>query len=205
MSGWSHSMSATSGPPWITLSTPGGTPASCASSTRRMVELGSCSEGLSMKVLPQAIAMGNMKQGSITGKLKAVMPAPTPSGCSRLYTSTPVAAFSAISPSCSVVMEQACSTTSRPRATSPSASGRVLPCSRVISWASSAVFSRIRCCSLSMMRMRAPSELLRQVWKAWCALATASSTSSRVAKGTRATTSCVAGLVTSRHWLVLDG
>src|SRR5690554_1987173 len=53
-----------------------------------------------------------------------------------------------------------------------------------------------------MMRIRLPSGTLRHSLKASLALATARSTSSAVQKGTRATTSWVAGLTTSRHsWL----
>ena len=43
-------------------------------------EEGSFSEGLRMKVLPQAIAMGYIHSGTMAGKLKGVMPATTPSG-----------------------------------------------------------------------------------------------------------------------------
>src|SRR5690606_3901469 len=116
----------------------------------------------------------------------------------------PPAAFSAYSPSCRLAIEHACSTTSRPRPTSPSASGSVLPCSRVIISASLPVFSRSSCCSFSITRMRAPCPVLRQVWKASLALDTARSSSSRVANGTRATTCWVAGSITSRHSEVLD-
>ena len=42
--------------------------------------MGSCSEGLSTKVLPQAMAKGNIHSGIIAGKLKGVMPAHTPMG-----------------------------------------------------------------------------------------------------------------------------
>ena len=52
-----------------------------ASSTRRMVDIGSCSEGFSTKVLPVAMAMGNIHSGIMAGKLNGVMPAQTPSGC----------------------------------------------------------------------------------------------------------------------------
>ena len=45
-----------------------------------MVTIGSCSEGLSTKVLPQAIAIGNIHKGIIAGKLNGVMPAHTPRG-----------------------------------------------------------------------------------------------------------------------------
>ena len=77
-------MFTASAPPWMTLSTPGGTPASIASSARRMVTMGSCSEGLSTKVLPVAMAIGNIHSGIIAGKLNGVMPAQTPSGCSSV-------------------------------------------------------------------------------------------------------------------------
>jgi len=43
-----------------------------------------------------------------------------------------------------------------------------------------------------------------QVLKASLAEATAALISSGVAKGTRASTCCVAGFTTSRHWVVLD-
>ena len=157
-----------------------------------------------MKVFPDTIAIGNIKHGNITGKLNAVMPAPTPMGCIRVKTSTPVAAFSAISPNCKDVIEQACSTTSKPRLISPSASDNVLPCSLVINSANGAMLSLMSCWNFSMMRMRLDSETLRQVLKAFLAEATAISNSCCVAKCTVATTSCVAGLITSRHSEDLD-
>jgi len=54
------------------------------------------------------------------------------------------------------------------------------------------------------MRARAPIGVLRQVLKAFWPLATARSISSAVAKGTRARTSWVAGLTTSRQSWVVD-
>ncbi len=84
MSGWSQIALTTSSPPCTTLSTPLGMPASSASSTRRMVTIGSCSDGLRMKVLPVAMAIGNIHSGIIAGKLNGVMPAHTPSGCSNV-------------------------------------------------------------------------------------------------------------------------
>ena len=41
---------------------------------------GTFSDGLRMKVLPQAIAIGNIHSGTIAGKLNGVMPAHTPTG-----------------------------------------------------------------------------------------------------------------------------
>ncbi|MOA29958.1 hypothetical protein D3C78_1510060 [compost metagenome] len=101
-------------------------------------------------------------------------------------------------------MEAACSTTSRPRKISPSASAMVLPCSALRVWAMRLLCSRINACSLSMMRMRAPIGVSRQVLKARSAAATAASTSSAVANGTRASTCWVAGLTMSRHSVVFD-
>src|SRR5690554_2166833 len=70
--------------------------------------------------------------------------------------------------------------------------------------ASSFMFSRISCWYLRKMRARAPIGVLRQVLKACLAPATAALISSGVAKGTRANTSWVAGLITSRHCSVFD-
>ena len=84
MSGWSQIALTAASPPWITLSTPLGMPASSASSQSRIVTIGSCSEGFSTKVLPVAMAIGNIQSGIMAGKLNGVMPAQTPSGCSRV-------------------------------------------------------------------------------------------------------------------------
>ena len=49
---------------------------------------GTFSDGLRMKVLPQAIAIGNIHSGTITGKLNGVMPAQTPTGWRSVCVST---------------------------------------------------------------------------------------------------------------------
>jgi hypothetical protein len=67
--------------PFTRLSTPGGSPASWASSTMRTAADGFFSEGLSTNVLPHATAIGNIHIGTIAGKLKGVIPAHTPTGC----------------------------------------------------------------------------------------------------------------------------
>src|SRR3546814_5614925 len=51
------------------------------SSPSSMVALGSFSEGLRTKVLPQAMATGSIHSGTMAGKLNGVMPTQTPSGC----------------------------------------------------------------------------------------------------------------------------
>src|SRR3954466_5844048 len=66
--------------PCTTLNTPSGSP-DCFSISAIINEGdGSRSEGLSTKVLPVASATGAIHNGTITGKLKGVMPAVTPSG-----------------------------------------------------------------------------------------------------------------------------
>ena len=80
--------------------------------------------------------------------------------------STPPATFSANSPSCSVPIEQACSTTSSPRNTSPSASASVLPCSALSVCAIRLMCSRTSAWSLSMMRARAAIGVFFQVLNA---------------------------------------
>src|SRR5690606_31295070 len=66
------------------------------------------------------------------------------------------------------------------------------------------VCSRSSCAKSTMIWRRLAWLVLRQVLKASLELATARSTSAGVAKGTRATTSWVAGSMTSRHSLVSD-
>src|SRR5215470_9321184 len=78
--GWVSSASTASLPPCTTLNTPSGNPASASSSASLTDADGSFSDGLSTKVLPAAIAIGNIHIGTIAGKLKGVTPATTPSG-----------------------------------------------------------------------------------------------------------------------------
>ncbi|MCY1222915.1 hypothetical protein D9M72_350230 [compost metagenome] len=59
--------------------------------------------------------------------------------------------------------------------------------------------SRISAWKRSMTRSRAPMGVWRHVAKARCAAPTAAATSLAVASGTRASTSCVAGLTTLRN------
>ncbi len=94
---------------------------------------GSFSDGFSTKVLPHAMAIGNIHIGTMAGKLNGVMPATTPSGCRIDATSTLEATSVDSSPFSCTVIPHARSTISRPRATSPSASECTLPCSAVMS------------------------------------------------------------------------
>ena len=66
--------------PWTTLNTPSGKPACFNNFACSKDADGSRSDGFKMNVLPHASATGNIHIGTITGKLKGVMPATTPSG-----------------------------------------------------------------------------------------------------------------------------
>ena len=63
----------------MTCNNPDGLPASTNNSASLFAVMGSCSEGFKMKVLPQAIAIGNIHRGIIAGKLKGVIPKQIPS------------------------------------------------------------------------------------------------------------------------------
>ncbi len=182
--------------PCTTVNAPSGSPASFHSSARNMPAPGSRVGGLSTKVLPVASATGDIHSGIITGKLNGVMPATTPTGWRKEYTSIPVAAWSEYSPLSSVGMLQANSTTSRPRLISPLASESTLPCSRVTISASSSVCSTSSSRNRNITAVRLASEYCDQTSNAAAALAIAVSTSAGVAEATWATTSPVAGLST---------
>src|SRR6185369_553841 len=89
VSNWSTVLFA----PCTRFKTPGGIPASCASSTMRAAVRGTLSEGFRTKVLPQA-----MDSGNIIGKLNGVMPTHTPTGYRVDQLSTDVPTRSTVSP-----------------------------------------------------------------------------------------------------------
>ena len=78
--GWSQIASTASLPPCTTWSTPSGSPASRSSSAIRPALSGTSSEGLRMRQLPSAIALGIDQFGTMLGKLNGVIAATTPSG-----------------------------------------------------------------------------------------------------------------------------
>ncbi|CPJ45083.1 Uncharacterised protein [Bordetella pertussis] len=180
--------------PCTTLNTPSGRPASLSSSARRSAAEGSRSDGLSTKVLPQASATGNIQHGTIMGKLNGVMPATTPSGWRMLQLSMPPPIWSVYWPLSRCGMPQANSTTSMPRVTSPLASENTLPCSAVISAASSSWCSSSRALNLNRMRARLSGGVSDQAGNAAAAAATSVSTSCAEASGIELETSPVAGL-----------
>src|SRR5439155_528947 len=147
---------------------------------------GSFSEGLRMKLLPQAIATGNIHIGTIAGKLKGVIPAHTPSGWRIEYRSMPAEMLSENSPFIRCGMPQANSTTSRPRWIEPLASESTLPCSEAMSSASSSMCRSISSLKRNITRARVSGEVSDQPAKASFATAIARSTSALEARGTLA-------------------
>ena len=123
------------------MKTPSGKPDSSKSSARRTDTEGSRSEGFSTTAFPLARALALIHNGTMIGKLKGVTAATTPTASRVECTSTPSATWSENSPFRCSISPQAYSTFSSPRAISPLASASVLPCSLVISAASSSVCS----------------------------------------------------------------
>src|ERR1051326_1978358 len=111
VSSWSTVLLA----PCTRFSTPGGIPASCASSTMRAAVRGTLSDGLRTKVFPQAMANGNIHNGTIMGKLNGVIPTHTPTGYRVDQLSTEVPTRSTVSPIIRVGAPQANSMHSIPR------------------------------------------------------------------------------------------
>ena len=105
-----------------------------------------------------------------------------------------VATFGVLRPASWTGRPQANSTVSSPRMTSPSASGKVLPWSRVMSAASSSRCRQTSSRKAKKTWLRAMSGVSRQAGKAALAAATAASTSAAPPRGTRAMTWPVAGL-----------
>ena len=150
-----------------------------------------------MNVFPQAIATGYIQHGTITGKLKGVMPTQTPTACRMLQASIPLPTCSVYSPFNRCGIPQANSTTSRPRCTSPLASSKVFPCSAVIAMASASVLRSIQSLNANNTRARLIGGVAAHAGKAFAALSTARLTSPADDNTTSRATAPVAGLNTA--------
>ena len=139
-----------------------------------------------MKALPQASAGHIFHIGIIAGKLNGVIPATTPSGWRIEYMSMPGPAESVNSPLSRCGAPTQTSATSRPRVTSPFASGRVLPCSRDSASARRSM-SRLRSSTKRIItRARRCGLVAAQRGCARSAPSTAASSSAAEASATRA-------------------
>jgi hypothetical protein len=139
------------------------------------------------------MAVENIQHGTIAGKLNGVMPASTPTGWRIVTTSTSRLACSLKPPLSRLGTPHANSMFSTPRATSPSASERTLPCSEVRIAASSLRRASSSSRTRNMISARRLTAVARHSGKASFAAATASSTSSAEAKATAPVTAPVAG------------
>ena len=77
---------------------PAAGPASRSTSKASCWVSGTCSEGLSTNVFPQAMANGRNQNGTIAGKLNGTIAAHTPTGCLTVSQSTPRATSSSTRP-----------------------------------------------------------------------------------------------------------
>jgi len=129
------------------LKTPFGRLAYAVSSAISIAALGALSDGLRIKVLPQAIEIGNIQSGIIAGKLKGAIPPHTPNGSLYEYVSIPLDTFICVSPIVRLLIDTLCSSTSNPLYKSPFASTAVFPCSLVICCINLDSFYLIRPCN----------------------------------------------------------
>src|SRR4029450_7327507 len=88
MPGWSSMPSTTSRPPLTRLTTPAGRSSSSSSSKAICWVRCTCSDGLSTKLFPHAIANGRNQNGTIAGKLNGTIAAHTPTGWRMVSGST---------------------------------------------------------------------------------------------------------------------
>ena len=194
-SSWARRCWTVAASPWTTLNTPSGSPASRQIDARITAADGSFSLGFSTKAFPAAMAFAAIHSGTMAGKLNGVMPTTTPRGRLLEWTSTPLATSAENEPFRCSTSPQAYSTFSRPRANSPCASDRTLPCSVLMTSTSSSARWRRRCRKAKSTSVRFDSDVAPQISAAAAARATTASTVAASAKGTVPMTAPVAGLV----------
>src|SRR5881396_1575293 len=187
MSGWFTINSPVRPSPVTTLSTPAGSPASCAISARHSAVSGVNSAGFSTTVFPAASAGAIFHATMSRGKFQGTICPTTPTG-----------PYPANSDSASCAQPAWCV---RWRATSGMSKSRVsridLPLSRLSSTASSRECFWTARARAYKWRARAWPDSADQEGNAWRAAATAASTSAWPAWVTRASRAVVAGLMTS--------
>jgi len=197
-SGWSTSAAPASEPsPCTTLSTPGATPASSASSAKNDADAGVCSDGFTTAAFPQKIA-GNAFHATFgSGVLKLMISAATPSGW-RIVSTVRLAMLAVVvrpyERRPSPAMKRPISTAA---SASPRASARDFPVSSATIAAASSRLARRRSASSRTMSPRATAVRSAQAGCAARAAATASATSSASERATRQSTVSSAGRIFS--------
>jgi hypothetical protein len=162
-----------------TFSTPGGSPASAASSASRIVVPGVSGEGLSTMVLPAASAGPAFQIAITSGKFHGAMPATTPTGRLISMDVKPLLSTPAPEPSSDRADPAKNRRLSAANGSSPSrktATG--FPVSATSSSVSRSASTSRRSASLSSTRARSPAVRPDHSGKAACADATAAAASS---------------------------
>ena len=140
--------------PITRLNTPGGRPARCRMSAIAQALPGTRSAGLSTTALPKASAGAIFQAGIAMGKFQGVIRPTTPTGSRVTSTPTPGRTEGTTSPPTRSASPAKNLKMLPARATSPMASGRVLPSSRASRSPSSALRARISAPAASRMSKR---------------------------------------------------
>ena len=144
-SGLSTIASPTSAPEPVTrLTTPGGKPASSSSSTSSVAQCGASEAGLNTTALPATSAGISFQHGIAIGKFQGVMIPAIPIGWRMLMAHLSGSSEGTVSPNIRRPSPAIRNAMSIPSWTSPRASARTLPISRVIARASRSLCSAIR-------------------------------------------------------------
>ena len=156
-------------------------------------------------VLPVAMQSGIIQpNGIIAGKLKGAMPANTPSGSRYVTVSCPAETFIRLSPFIIIGAPTASSHASMILMTSPRASSRFLPSSRLTRRVTSSMCSSRSAFHLNSTWVRTAAGLSDHRTKAWWADSMAAVTSAAVQHGAWAKTSPVLESVTGVYTSVAD-
>src|SRR5258706_1574774 len=165
------------------LSTPAGTPACSKICMTRAPVKAVRVAGLKTTVLPEINAGAIFQTGMETGKFHGAIAATTPSGCFSVYAKFFGSSLGTVSPPRRRPSPAMNSRMLIDFCTSPSASFRALPSSRVIRRATSSFCCSINSAAFASTRLRTGAGVSRHAGKASRAAATAARVSSRVDSG----------------------
>ena len=192
---------AASASPTTTLKMPAGKPARCPSSAKARAVSGVASAGFTTTVQPTANAGAHLRVIMAAGKFQGVMAAATPMASRNTNSSRSTLGEGMISPYARRASSANHSTKLAAYKTSPLASAKGLPCSRVMSMARSSALARMSPCQALSTATRALVDRARQAGKAAAAASTASRASCAPMLATCAIASPEAGSVTGNRRL----
>ena len=174
-----------------------GTPARRASSTAKIVVRGVRLAGLMTAEQPAASAGAILRVAIASGKFHGVMSTASPTGARRVTMLAPPSGASRKLPAGRTASSAYQRTKSLPYLTSPRASARGLPISRLMRWARSSVCSTSSACHACSTSARWRGVVRAQERPASCAVATACRAPSTSMSSMKAMRSPVAGSATS--------